>query len=171
MQVHARKSGDGLVAGVIIVLALVLQGCATISHRPDFTQVQGYGDVIQFLDGHIKKTMTRNGIIALSIALVDGREIVWARGFGYADLENRIPATKNTIYRIGSISKLFTATAVMQLAQAEVIDIDVPFDTYVPEFSIRSRFENSSAITPRNIMTHHSGLPSDCISGMLRRNP
>jgi len=171
MQVHARKSGDGLVAGVIIVLALVLQGCATISHRPDFTQVQGYGDVIQFLDSHIKKTMTRNGIIALSIALVDGREIVWARGFGYADLENRIPATKNTIYRIGSISKLFTATAVMQLAQAEVIDIDVPFDTYVPEFSIRSRFENSSAITPRNIMTHHSGLPSDCISGMLRRNP
>ncbi|HOO45317.1 MAG TPA: hypothetical protein PLM29_03735, partial [Deltaproteobacteria bacterium] len=93
MQVHARKSGDGFIAGIIIVLALVLQGCVTISHRPDFTQVQGYDDVIQFLDGHIKKTMTRNKIIALSIGLVDGQEIVWARGFGYADLENRIPAT------------------------------------------------------------------------------
>ena len=102
---------------------------------------------------------------------MDDQEIVWARGFGYADEANQILASEETIYRVGSISKLFTATAVMQLAEQGRIDIDTPLQYYLPEFSIKSRFVDSDPITPRNIMTHHSGLPTSWQKGMWNPNP
>ena len=109
--------------------------------------------------------MKANRIIGLSIALVDDQSVVWEQGFGFADKEKKLPATPETIYRLGSISKLFTATAAMQLADQGKLDIDKPVEVYLPEFSIKSRFTDAHAITPRNIMTHHSGLPRDYLKG------
>jgi len=107
------------------------------------------------------------GITGLSVALVDDQEMVWSEGFGYADKANGVAATPDTLYMVASISKLFTASAIMQLAEAGKIDIDQPVQTYVPEFSINSRFPEAGPITPRTLMTHHAGLPSDITNGML----
>jgi CubicO group peptidase (beta-lactamase class C family) len=108
-----------------------------------------------------------SGITGLSVALVDDQEIVWSEGFGYADKENGVKATPQTVYGVASVSKLFTAAAIMQLAEKGEIDIDQPLQTYIPEFSINSRFPGAGPITPRNVMTHHSGLPSDLLNGMF----
>ncbi len=98
--------------------------------------------------------------------------MVWSQGFGYADKVNSIAATPETVYRVvGSISKLFTDRLVMQLAGQGKLDIDKPLQTYLPNFSIKSRFTNAYPITPRNIMTHHSGLPGDVGRGMWTKNP
>jgi CubicO group peptidase (beta-lactamase class C family) len=114
--------------------------------------------------------MDKGDVTGLSIALVDDQKIVWAQGFGYADKAHKRPATAETLYRVGSISKLFTATATMQLAEQGKLDIDKPLRTYVPEFSVKPRVGNLE-ITPRNIMTHHSGLPRDYLSGMWTSQP
>jgi CubicO group peptidase (beta-lactamase class C family) len=97
--------------------------------------------------------------------------VIWQRGFGYADLDQRIRATPETVYRAGSIAKLFTAAATMQLAEQGKIDIDRPLAVALPEFSIKSRFPSAAPVTPRNVMTHHSGLPSNFLRGMFVRDP
>lgn len=114
----------------------------------------------------IETAMAKNKVVGMSIALVDGDQIVWAQGFGYADLTQKVPAVPETIYEVGSISKMFTTAATMQLAEAGKMDIDQPLYKYLPEFSINSRFGNIDGITPRTIMYHHSGLPSDVFKGM-----
>ncbi|HVN72201.1 MAG TPA: serine hydrolase domain-containing protein [Desulfomonilia bacterium] len=160
-----------LVYCILSVVLVLMYGCASAPRRPDFSERKGYDDVILYLNGYIEQSMRKSGITGLSIALVDDQRIVWARGFGYADSQNEVKATENTVYRVGSISKVFTASAVMQLAEQGKIDIDRPIQTYLPEFSIRSRFKDAGPITPRNIMTHHSGIPSDYLHGMFCTNP
>ncbi len=114
----------------------------------------------------IRKEMKKNNVIGLSIALVDDQRVAWAQGFGYADENRGIPAAPETIYKIGSITKLFTASAVMRLAEQGKLDIDRPLQTYLPEFSMRSRFPDQKPITLRDLMTHHSGLPANFLKGM-----
>ncbi|HEX2965667.1 MAG TPA: serine hydrolase domain-containing protein [Syntrophorhabdaceae bacterium] len=115
--------------------------------------------------------MKKNKVTGLSIAVVDDKGVIWADGFGYADKEKNIKATADTIYRAASLSKLFTATAVMQLAEQNRIDIDEPLNTYLPDFSIKSRFPDKSQITPRNLMSHHSGLPYNYYKGIFSKRP
>lgn len=129
-----------------------------------------YAQTIQQMTSAIHKQMKKNKIQGLSIALVDDQTVVWAEGFGYADVANKLQATEQTIYKVASITKLFTATAIMQLVEARKIDLDQSLSTYLSDFSIKTRFPEA-AITPRNIMSHHSGLPSDLLSFMWNDTP
>tara|TARA_Y100000034_G_scaffold264_1_gene371 strand:- start:2164 stop:3918 length:1755 start_codon:yes stop_codon:yes gene_type:complete len=149
---------------------LFLFGCATIPSQPAVLPQENYGTVIQETSEQIRKLMRKNDVVGLSIALVDDQRIVWAEGFGYADKGKKIPATAETVYRVGSISKLFTSTAVMQLEEKGKLNIDSAFVRYVPEFSIRSRFQDAPSITPRTMLTHHSGIPGDILKGFITRN-
>jgi CubicO group peptidase (beta-lactamase class C family) len=149
----------------------LLSGCSTVPAKPETSALGDYEYTKQYISWLIKKELKAKNITGLSIALVDDQRIVWAAGFGYADKANQVPATPETVYGVGSISKLFTATAAMQLAEQGKIDIDKPLQTYLPQFSIKSRFPDAGPITPRNIMTHHSGLPSDLRKGMWSKNP
>lgn len=109
----------------------------------------------------IEKQMKKRKIQGVSIALVDGQKILWSEGFGLMDVEKGISATEKTIYRVGSISKLFVATAIMQLHEQGKLDIDESVQKYLPEFKPKSRFGKTNNITVRQLLTHHSGLPSD----------
>src|SRR5512136_1519669 len=155
----------------IVVLVFMLSGCSTMPKRPENASRGDYGYTKEYISWLIKKEMNKNNITGLSIALVDDQKVVWAEGFGFADETNKAPATPETIYRAGSISKLFTATAAMQLVEQGRLDIDKPLQAYLPEFSVKSRFPDAGPITPRNIMTHHSGLPSDLLKGMWTKHP
>lgn len=155
---------------VLLSGLLILSGCATIPSQPAVLPQEDYGTVIQETSEQIRKLMRKHDVTGLSIALVDDQRIVWAEGFGYADKEKKLPATAETVYRVGSISKLFTSTAVMQLEDAGKLSIDSAFVRYVPEFSIRSRFQEAPSITPRTMLTHHSGIPGDILKGFFTRN-
>ena len=156
---------------VIAVLVALISGCATQPEKPTHLTRGDYGYTKSYLSWLIPREMSRAEVPGLSIALVDDQRVVWSQGFGYADAERRIPATEQTIYGIGSVTKLFTATAVMQLAEQGRIDLDVPLARYVPEFSMRARFADAAPITPRNLLTHHSGLPGDYLKGMWTLHP
>lgn len=134
-------------------LALSAQKPATID----------YSGLINEYRELIKSEMPKNNIAGLSIALVDKNGIIWAEGFGYENLEDSLKATENSIYCIGSITKLFTGTAMMQLAENNKIDIDKPVTKYVPELKMKSLNSSIDSITTRLIITHHSGFPSDLL--------
>src|SRR4051794_3653553 len=94
---------------------------------------------------------------AVSIALIDDQKVVWAAGFGFQDRDRKVPATAETVYRVGSVSKLFTDVAVMQLVEEGKIDIDAPVAKYIPEFKPVYK-EGEKPITLRMLMSHRSGL-------------
>ncbi len=156
---------------VFSLAALLLAACSTPTPvKPVNLPRENYAYAKRYLTWLIEKEMADNKVTGLSIALVDDQKLVWSSGFGYSDLENKVPATPHTAYRMGSIAKLMTATATMQMAERGQMDIDQPLSRYLPEFSIKSRFHSAEPITPRNIMSHHSGLPANFLKGMLSKN-
>lgn len=154
----------------IIVLSL-MTGCASAPVRPSALSTGNYDYLKEYLTWFINKEMKRSKTVGLSVALVDDQQVVWSSGFGYADKNGGVPANSDTLYRVGSVSKLFTATAAVQLAEQGRMELDRPLVTYLPDFQIKSRFPGSAPITPRTIMTHHSGIPSDRNQGMWTKNP
>jgi CubicO group peptidase (beta-lactamase class C family) len=113
------------------------------------------------LDAWIAANVAQREQPGLSVGIVHDQELVWAKGYGFADLERRVPATPSTIYRIASISKLFTATAIMQLRDAGKLQIEDRVSDRLPWFSIKQAREGGPAITIRHLITHTSGLPRE----------
>ena len=155
----------------ILLLTVSIAGCSGAPTRPESVGRGDYAKVVEYVTALVRHEMKKRDVTGLSIALVDDQRVVWAEGFGYADKAGNVPATPETVYRAGSISKLFTATAAMQLAERDRMDIDRPLGDYLPGFAIRTRFTDAAPVTPRSIMTHHSGLPSDYLKGMWTRDP
>ncbi|HZD03797.1 MAG TPA: serine hydrolase domain-containing protein [Longimicrobiales bacterium] len=97
--------------------------------------------------------MEEVGIPGLSIAVARDGEVVWSEGFGFADLENRVPVTPATKFRIASISKALTASAVGELVQEGRLDLDATVQRYVPSFP-----EKRWPVTVREIGGHLAGI-------------
>jgi len=155
----------------ILLLTVCIAGCSGAPRRPESVGRSDYAKVAEYVSALVRHEMKKRDVTGLSIALVDDQRVVWAEGFGYADKAGNVPASPETVYRAGSISKLFTATAAMQLVERGKMDIDRPLGDYLPGFSIRTRFTDPAHVTPRSLMTHHSGLPSDYLKGMWTQNP
>lgn len=156
---------------IFFVSIIALSACSTPPQKPA-TSVRGdYTYTRQYITWLIEQGMSSDDVTGLSIALVDDQQVVWAQGFGFADKQAHVKATPDTVYHLGSIAKVFTATAAMQLAGQGKLDIDQPLQKYLPEFSIKSRFGDTQGITPRTIMNHHSGLPGNWVRGMSERRP
>ncbi|OJH37212.1 serine hydrolase domain-containing protein [Cystobacter ferrugineus] len=146
--------GFGLLAG----------GCDD-DHPPSGQSKDAYAEVKTEVSRLIESGMAEGKVPGLSIALVDDQEVVWARGFGFADEVARRPATAETLYEIGSTSKVFTATALMQQVERGRVALDRPIQELIPDFTIQSRFPESGPITPRNLLTHHAGIPEQYVGG------
>jgi len=146
-----------------ILCIVVLAGCRSTSdyQAPAQTNVaKGDWDaVVEQLVPFINEQVASSNTVGMSIALVEGQRIIWSDGFGYADQAAGIHSTAETIYPIASVSKLFTATAVMQFAERGTLSIDEPYAEYVPEFSVKTRYPDADPITIRDILMHHGGLP------------
>lgn len=99
---------------------------------------------------------------SIAVAVVHDQELLWARAFGHADVERGIPATPATRYRIGSVTKLFTATAIMQLRDAGALRLDDPVAQHLPWFTIAREPDHAEAgLTLRQLLSHTSGLPRE----------
>jgi serine beta-lactamase-like protein LACTB len=116
-----------------------------------------YKRVAERLTALIDHEVSDKNLPALSIALIADQRVVWAKGFGVRDRDGKVPATAETVYRVGSVSKLFTDVAVMQLVEEGKIDLDAPVSTYLPSFAPTTKPEDRP-ITLRMLMAHRSGL-------------
>jgi serine beta-lactamase-like protein LACTB len=101
----------------------------------------------------VHKFMAANGVPGVSVAIVENGQYEWSDGFGMADLENFVPATAHTLYRLASISKPITATAAMLLWQRGKLDLDAPIQKYCPAFPLKD-----SPITTRQSLAHLAGI-------------
>ena len=106
----------------------------------------------------VHRLMERDQIPGLAVGVVERGHIVFARGFGYRDVDRRLPVTPDTLFPLGSCSKAFTATAIALLADEGRIALDTPVRTYLPDFSLEDPVA-SATLTTRDILTHRSGLP------------
>jgi CubicO group peptidase (beta-lactamase class C family)/D-alanyl-D-alanine dipeptidase len=140
-------------SALAIVMAALLLVHAGSAQAPTSAK---YAPVIERLQTLIDHEMKDKGLPALSVALVDDQDVIWAKGFGFADPEKKIAATEETVYRVGSVSKLFTDIAVMQLAERGAINLDAPVTTYLPDFKPKNPF--NVPITLRHLMSHRAGL-------------
>lgn len=148
---------------------LLLAGCAT---PPPVIPASGnYHGLQAYLDWYIPRQLQKHDVPGLSIALVDGSRLVLAKGYGYADAERAIPADAETVYQVGSVSKILTAVAALGLVERGRIDLDKPITQYLPEFAIKSRWPAAQPITPRTLLTHHAGLPTFYLKGFFSRQP
>src|SRR5215211_2518829 len=109
-----------------------------------------------FLDEELGREMERHHIAGAAVSVVKDGKLFFAKGYGYADLENGIPVDpERTIFRIGSVGKLFTWTAVMQLAEQGKLDLDADINTYL-DFRIPDTYPQP--ITLKHLMTHTAGF-------------
>ena len=115
-------------------------------------------DVNAWLDGYMPYALATGDLAGAVVAVVKDGQIIFEKGYGYADVEKRTPPDpKLTLFRPGSVSKLFTWTAVMQLVEQGKLDLDADINKYLDaDFQIAPR--GGKPITLRNIMTHTAGF-------------
>jgi CubicO group peptidase (beta-lactamase class C family)/D-alanyl-D-alanine dipeptidase len=157
-----RWASSGALAALAGALLLLLSLLLSAPHlraqpQPQSPQMPAkYAPAIERLEQLIDHEMKDKGLPAVSIAIVDDQDIVWSKGFGFADPEKKIAATANTVYRVGSVSKLFTDIGVMQLVERGAINLDAPVTTYLSDFKPKNPF--NVPITLRHLMSHRAGL-------------
>ncbi|MDZ4700084.1 MAG: serine hydrolase [Rhodothermales bacterium] len=136
---------------LLLLILPVLAACRPVAPpEPDLSSV------IDALDAYIQYEMADKGLPSVSITLVDGPDIVWSNGYGTAQPASGALATGQTVYRVASLSKLFTAMAVMQLVEQGRLDLDAPIETYLPDFKPANPF--GTPVTLRQVHSHRSGL-------------
>ena len=113
---------------------------------------------IELLSAWIEGQLAYRGWPGLSIAVVHERDVVWSRGFGWADVAGKIEASPETLYRVASITKTFTATAILQLRDAGKLRLDDEVRHHLPWFTPPTSYPDAPPITLRHILTHTTGL-------------
>jgi CubicO group peptidase (beta-lactamase class C family) len=139
-----------------LLVALLGSGVALPEGTAQFTPFER---AIAEFDAEVAAGVARDGAGAVSAAVFLGKEVIWSKGYGWADIENRIAATQDTIGRTGSITKSFTAVLMMQLAERGLLDIDQPVEKYLPEIKdLAHPPEGAKPITFRMLASHTAGL-------------
>jgi D-alanyl-D-alanine carboxypeptidase len=95
------------------------------------------------------------------VGIVAGDDLVWTKGFGFADIKARKPMTAETKFRMASHSKLFTATAIMQLREQGKVRLDDPVSKHLSWFRVKPSSDDDGPITVEQLLTHSSGLPRE----------
>ncbi len=132
----------------ILLCGQVAAGAQTHPHVIDSSRA---------LDNIVEKQMTEAGMVGVGAAIIVNKKVVWTKGYGFADKENAVPFTPDTIMNIGSISKTFTGVALMHAVQERKLSLDENINTYLPFKVANPNFPNDP-ITLRQLAIHTSGI-------------
>jgi CubicO group peptidase (beta-lactamase class C family) len=118
-------------------------------------------DAIGLIDAWLESQQAYDHLPGISAGIVKNQQLIWNKQYGFADLRKNVPTTSETVYSICSISKLFTAIAIMQLQEAGKLKLDDDVSDILPHFNVQQQFKESGPITIRSLLTHSSGLPRE----------
>lgn len=122
--------------------------------QPSQTQTADkYADRLRSFEEFVRHQIEKNKIPGLTIGFIKD-DYVWVKGFGYADLENKVPTRAESAYRLASVQKSMTAAAILQLAEQGKINLDAEIQTYVPYFP-----KKNYPVTVRQLLYHLGGIP------------
>jgi CubicO group peptidase (beta-lactamase class C family) len=131
----------------VLILSPALLQSQTQPKKPDSATQRSR------LDSITRASLVDLPLASASVAILRGDDTLLWTAHGYADLENRVPASSSTVYRIGSITKQFTAAAILQQVERGAIRLDDDVAKYVPEYSSRRK-----RVTIRQLLNHTSGI-------------
>ena len=154
----------GLLLAAILGLFAYMSATATPLHPkpqdvPSVTRsapLPKWADAVEQGRQIVRAGLTEQNLPGISVAVGVGGDIVWAEGFGFADLENRVPVAPETRFRIGTASTALTSAAVGLLLEKDRLNLDEKIQTYVPEFP-----EKQWPVTLRQLMGHLAGVRND----------
>ncbi len=144
------------VAAVLVALALAAPGAA----QDRDAEVQAG---ITLLDEWIRAQLEYSGVPGLVIGIVHDQEVVFLKAYGHASLDPETPMAEDSIFRIASHSKLFTAIAVLRLRDAGALRLDDRVADHLPWFDIENRHPEARPLTVRHLLTHTGGLPRESV--------
>ena len=131
--------------------------------------LRGRDDLEAFFDGVMAAHLKAQRIVGATVSVVKDGELFFAKGYGHADLEKNVPVDpERTLFRVGSTSKLFTWTAILQLMEQGKVDLDADVNTYLTQFQIPATFPQP--ITLRNLLTHTPGLEDGALGYLIVRS-
>ena len=129
----------------LLVASLALRTAASLAQSKDAERIEAV----------VQEHMRQPGAVGMSVAVARGEELVFSKAFGFADLEFPVNADEDTLFRIGSITKQFTAAAILKLAERDKLSVDDPLTKFLPDYPTHGH-----EITLRHLLTHTSGVPN-----------
>lgn len=148
-----RRIGALIVLAALASFSAAAQTSTPEAARTALALAPAPSDPFARADAAIAAAVSRRHISGVSAAVVLGGRLRWSRGYGFADLENRVPFSATTVWRLGSVSKPLTAVAAMQLSEKGRLDLDVPIQTYCPAFP-----KKPQPISSRQLLGHLAGI-------------
>ena len=143
-----------IIIGIFHIFCILsLAGCNSDSSSSSFP----YNATIAEGRSAVNEIMKKTGASSVSLAFVDGERLVWAEAFGLADKESNSASKADTMYSIGSTTKVITTMAVMKLVDQKLVSLDEPLTKYIPSFSMAS--PEYTQITVRMLLNHSAGFP------------
>jgi len=146
---------------VAVVALLAALACASAGLAAPVAEDPAVASRLKLLEIWVEEQRAHLDQPAVAVGIVHDQELVWARGFGTADLAAGRPATPHTVFRLGSVTKTFTATALLQLRDAGKLALDDPVRDHLPWFGYRGPSPEGPEITVRHLLTHTAGLPRE----------
>lgn len=151
MNKAATFKRAGIAIPIILAVLYQTPGAAAL---PAAQTTDGFAGVRALIQEEIKKP----GVPSISVGVAKDGRIIWEESFGYANLEKKIPATPRTMYSLASISKPFTSTAVMLLAERGLVDLDKPVNSYLGAAKLKAFVGKASGVKVRQVLDHTAGL-------------
>ncbi|HMD73688.1 MAG TPA: serine hydrolase domain-containing protein [Steroidobacteraceae bacterium] len=124
-------------------------------------KVAGDADVLgaeRLFSAWMEGQIPYRGLPGVAVGVVSDQQLIWSKGFGFANVEARVPMTSTTKFRMASNSKLFTAIAIMQLREEGKLGLDDPVVKYLPWFKAEPAGDDDGPITIEQLLSHSSGL-------------
>ena len=143
-----RKSLSLAIAAALLLCGVVCAPRGAAGQAPPAQGADVYAERLRAFEEFVAAGMKRDRIPGMTIGFSKD-DYTWVKGFGYADLENKVPATAESAYRLASITKSITGEAVVQLAERGKLDLDAEIQTYVPDYP-----KQKWPVTVRNLLTH-----------------
>lgn len=132
---------------------MVALSAPTAGAQPDPFQ-----QAFEAIDQAVRRSTDEHRTPGLALAVTSREKVLFERTYGFADLKLRTPVAPDTLFQIGSISKSFTAIALLQLADAERLDLQRPVAAHLPWFGVRS---DHQPITAHHLLSHTAGIPAN----------
>jgi D-alanyl-D-alanine carboxypeptidase len=151
----------------LVVLSILISSFAlpirgqTVASKVNAASVAGDSDVLgaeRLFSAWIEGQIAYRGIPGVAVGVVSDQDLVWSKGFGFADIKAKAPMTATTKFRMASNSKLFTAIAIMQLREEGKLGLDDPVARYLPWFKAKPAGDDDGPITIEQLLSHSSGL-------------
>jgi len=148
------KTRLGLVFAIAAYLSLAASSAGYPQNAADTKK-----DLAAQLDQVCAQAAASDDRASVTVGVVSGGSLMWTKSYGYADMEKKTPATRETVYRIGSITKQFTALMLLQLVRDGKVRLSDPVEKYFPEINkVKGRYAGAPPITLIQLATHTAGL-------------